>query len=150
MKDIWTPVANAVPGDPVKIVLMPPYGKDDERESLVDGKIVRATRATRTFTIEGAKRDGEVSNRANQRWPSENQGFADIDGRRCSFRIATETDIARLTDPNRDLKEALDDALRDLRWSARRQVNDVEAADTLISELTAALESAKALKSALA
>lgn len=144
----WTAVADKAKGDEVKIVLRALSFSAPAPARLVDGTIVKATSATRIYTIEGATRDGSVRLGARQYNATENRGFASIDGSRFEFFIATQREVERLTDPNRLLREALADALRDLP-SYRPLATREEIAD-LLSSLRAATAAAGELDAALA
>lgn len=143
----WTAFNDKVPGDTIALVLTTAAFVADTPERLAEGVIVKATNTTRTFTMEGAIRYGEVRYRRNWRDPQEDAGIAGIDGLRYRFRVATPSDIARITDPNRARRDALEEAMRDIRHYRSRTTKEEVAA--LTDGLKAALAAAEKLHAAL-
>lgn len=141
----WSAVEGKAKGDSVTLVLRG-NGYDDFRERFTEGTIVKATPATRSFTVPGALYEGLIRTNARHRHPTENNGIVDVEGTRAQFRIATPQDIARLTDPLRDQREALDAALRVVRYHREKATKEHVAA--LIADLKAALAAAEALHGA--
>lgn len=143
----WAALDGKEKGDTITLWLKGWGYTSDFRERLAEGTVTKVTRATRTFTMPGAVRDGEIQLRAGWRTARETGGTIEIDGERVAFHIATPQVIERLSDPNRDLREALEDGLRDLRHY--RDTRTPEKLVDLIGELEGALSAAKALQVAL-
>lgn len=143
--EIWNLLKDAVAGDAVTLVLRP-QSRDGGEDILVQGTIKKVTPASRVFTIEGAFQDGHVKLSARQFSETHERGYAQIDGKRYSFSIATAHEIAWISNPNLSLWERFYDAQRNLRrHSYGNTILPARKVEESVADLEAALAAARAV-----